>query len=303
MQESQASVSNSWVSAPLPVIAADGAEADLLLVIPLDVSLGLLYWLPAMGVAAKHYLPLAEALAARGIAVALHEWRGIGSSDQRAGRNSDWAYRELLQADLPAGIAAARQRFAGLPCWLGGHSLGGQLASLYASLHPHEHAGIALVASGSPYWRRFRQAYLIGLSYVLAPWLASLVGYLPGRRIGFGGNEARGVIADWARSGRMGRYAAAGVSVDFEVRLAELDLPLLALRLRDDWLGPEASLAWLLGKMPRVHAEREVLTPKDLDGTPADHFAWMKSPEAVAVRIARWMEATMKAAARSAAAS
>ncbi|SFS01797.1 Predicted alpha/beta hydrolase [Dyella sp. OK004] len=303
MQESQASVFGPRVSAILPVIAADGAKADLLLVTPLHAPAGLLYWLPAMGIAAKHYLPLAEALAARGIAVTLHEWRGIGSSDQRAGRNNDWAYRELLQADLPAGIAAARERFVGLPCWLGGHSLGGQLASLYASLYPHEHAGIALVASGSPYWRRFRQAYLIGLSYVLAPWLARLMGYLPGRRIGFGGNEARSVIADWARSGRTGRYAAAGVSVDFEARLSELDLPLLALRLRDDWLGPEASLAWLLGKMPRVHAEREVLTPQDLDGTPADHFAWMKSSEAVAARIARWMAATTKTNARSAATS
>lgn len=303
MQESQASVSHSWVSATLPVIAADGAKADLLLVAPLGAPTGLLYWLPAMGVAAKHYLPLAEALAARGIAVALHEWRGIGSSDQRASRRNDWAYRELLQADLPVGIAAARQRFAGLPCWLGGHSLGGQLASLYASLHPHEHAGIALVASGSPYWRRFRQAWLIGLCYVLAPWLARLVGHLPGRRIGFGGNEARGVIADWARSGRTGRYAAAGVATDFEARLAALDLPLLALRLRDDWLGPEASLAWLLGKMPRVRAGQDVLTPQDMDGTPADHFAWMKSPEAVATHIAHWMATTMTVDARSTAAS
>ncbi|MFC4762769.1 alpha/beta hydrolase family protein [Dyella koreensis] len=296
-------MSTPLVSATLPVIAADGAKADLLLVAPSSMPTGLLYWLPAMGVAAKHYLPLAEALAARGIAVVLHEWRGIGSSDQRAGRHNDWAYRELLQTDLPAGIAVARERFADLPCWLGGHSLGGQLGSLYASLHPGEHAGIALVASGSPYWRRFRQAYLVGLSYVLAPWLARLIGYLPGRRIGFGGNEARSVIADWARSGRTGRYAAAGVPMDFEARLSELDLPVLALRLRDDWLGPEASLTWLLGKMSRVHAKQEVLTPQDLDGTSADHFAWMKSPEAVATRMARWMVAAVKADTRSAAAS
>lgn len=295
-------MSTPLASTTLTVIAADGAKADLLMVVPLGAPTGLLYWLPAMGIAAKHYLPLAEALAARGVAVTLHEWRGIGSSDQRAGRRSDWAYRALLQDDLPAGIAVARQRFAGLPCWLGGHSLGGQLGSLYASLHPGEHAGVALVASGSPYWRRFRHAHLIGLCYVLAPWLARLMGYLPGRRIGFGGNEARGVIADWARSGRTGRYAAAGVPVDFEARLSELDLPLLALRLRDDWLGPEASLSWLLGKMSRAHAEWDVLTPQDMDGTPADHFAWMKSPEAVATRMARWMAAA-NADAQSAAAS
>ncbi|WP_266171778.1 alpha/beta hydrolase family protein [Dyella subtropica] len=304
MQEPQPSIAApAFESSILPITATDGAKAELLTVAPVGEITGLLYWLPAMGVPAKHYLPLAEALAAHGVAVALHEWRGIGSSDQRAGRHNDWAYRELLQDDLPAGLKAVRERFGTLPCWLGGHSLGAQLATLYASLHPRDHSGIVLVASGSPYWRRFRQRYLIGLSYVLAPVLARLMGHLPGRRIGFGGNEARGVIADWARSGRTGRYAAADMPVDFEARLSELTLPLLGLRMRDDWLGPEASLAWLLAKMPGARCELHVLGPQDLAGTPADHFAWMKSPEAVAVRVARWMASAAAIDARNAAAS
>ena len=37
-----------------------------------------------------------------GVAVVMHEWRGIGSSDRRAGRRCNWGYRELLQDDLPA---------------------------------------------------------------------------------------------------------------------------------------------------------------------------------------------------------
>ena len=107
------------------------------------------------------------------------------------------------------------------------------------------------------------------------------MGYLPGRRLGFGGNEARGVIADWARSGRTGRYAAAGMPQDLEAALARVELPLAAVRLRDDWLGPEASLDWLLAKMPRVRASRAMLGPDELQA-PADHFSWMKTPAAVA---------------------
>ena len=61
-----------------------------------------LLWLPALGVAAKHYLPFAEVLAERGVAVFVHEWRGHGSSSLRAGRQHDWGYRELLELDLPA---------------------------------------------------------------------------------------------------------------------------------------------------------------------------------------------------------
>jgi len=274
----------------VPVLAGDGARSELLLVAAEPSPRQVLYWLPAMGMPAKHYLPLASALAARGVAVALHEWRGIGSSDRRAGRRSDWGYRELLEADLPAGLAAARARWPGAALRIGGHSLGGQLSCLYAALHPAATAGIVLVASGAPYWRRFRRGAAISTAYVLAPWLARLRGHLPGRRIGFGGNEARGVIADWARSGRTGRYAAAGMAVDFEQRLSALEQPVMALRLRDDWLGPAASLDWLLGKMPRSPHEVGVIGPADLAGRAADHFTWMKTPAEVAARIAHWVD-------------
>jgi predicted alpha/beta hydrolase len=273
----------------IPVTACDGARCELLATLPAGRWQQLLYWMPAMGMPARHYLPLAQALAVAGVAVVLHEWRGIGSSDRRAGRDCNWGYRQLLQDDLPAGMAAVRQRWPQARCWLGGHSLGGQLGLLYASLHPHDFAGMVLVASGAPYWRRFRHGWLIGAAYALAPWLAALVGHLPGRRIGFGGNEARGVIADWARSGRSGRYAVAGMTEDFERLLAALQLPVLALRLQQDWLGPPASLAWLLGKLGPAARRVETISRDDLDGTPADHFGWMKAPAPVAARIAGWL--------------
>ncbi|MDO1530319.1 alpha/beta fold hydrolase [Fulvimonas sp. R45] len=270
------------------VAAADGARSELLLLSSPAPPRRVLYWLPAMGVPAKHYLALGQALASRGVAVALHEWRGIGSSDRRAGRGCDWGYRALLELDLPAGLAAARGRWPQAEFRLGGHSLGGQLACLYASLHPAACVGLALVASGAPYWRRFRHGWAIGIAYALAPALAALCGHLPGRRIGFGGNEARGVAADWARSGRTGRYAAVGMAADFGARLAALRLPVLALRLRDDWLGPQASLDWLLGTMPHAPRRVETLAPPALEGQPADHFGWMKAPGAIADRIAEW---------------
>lgn len=275
----------------LQLAMADGARVELLCVTPAGAPRAAVYWLPAMGVPAKHYLPLAAALAAQGVAVALHEWRGIGSSSLRASRRSDWGYRELLEIDLPAGLAATRARWPQARPWLGGHSLGGQLACLYAALHPDEVTGLALVASGAPYWRRFRHGAVIGLAYALAPVLAALLGHLPGRRLGFGGNEARGVAADWARSGRTGRYAAAAMATDFEQRLAALERPVLALRLRDDWLGPAASLDWLLGKMPRAPRRHELVLPDELAGQPADHFGWMKAPATIAARIADWVAA------------
>ena len=284
------SVDDNAATEPLviPVTAADGARFELLAVLPRGDWHQLLYWLPAMGIPARHYLPMAQSLAERGIAVVLHEWRGIGSSDRRASRQCDWGYCQLLSDDVPAGMAAVGARWPQSRVRLGGHSLGGQLAMLYASLHPEAFAGLLLVASGSPYWRRFRHGWLIVAAYVVAPLLAKLAGYLPGRRIGFGGNEARGVIDDWARSGRSGCYAAKGMSQDFEIELAGVQLPVLALRLQEDWLGPPASLEWLLGKLGPGMRQIEVISRDDLGGKPADHFGWMKTPTPVAARISAW---------------
>lgn len=275
----------------LPIVAADGARSELLLVRPAGATDKLMYWLPAMGMPARHYLPLAHALASRGIAVALHEWRGIGSSDHRAGRHSDWSYRHLLVDDIPAGMAAVRMHCPQMSCWLGGHSLGGQLACLYTSLHPEQHAGIVVIASGAPYWRIFRFGPLLWVTYALAPWLARAVGYLPGRRIGFAGNEARGLITDWALTGRTGRYAAKGIDDDFERRLATLKLPVLGMRLSHDWMAPPASLEWLLGKMPAATRTTELITPAVLGSKQADHFSWMKTPDPIAERIRAWADA------------
>jgi len=273
----------------LPLHMTDGASADLVLYRPVADATAALLWVPALGVAARHYEPLALALADLGILVAVHEWRGIGSSDRRAGRRSNWGYRELLTDDLPTSLRALRGAAPSLPVFVGGHSLGGQLATLLAATTSSPLAGVALVGSGSPYWRCFKP--WVGLALVAAPLLANLVGWLPGRRVGFGGNEARGVIGDWSRTGRTGRYAGRGIDVDLEAALRAQHAPVLALRLRDDWFGPEASLAYLLGKMPEAPRHTDVIGPDSLDGARADHFAWMKAPAEIARRLAQWMSA------------
>lgn len=269
----------------LRVRAADGAEADLHLLLPEAPGGHLLYWLPALGVTARQYVPFAQALAGEGIAVALHEWRGAGSSSLRASRRVDWGYRELLRLDLPAGFAAVRSHCGDVRTVLGGHSLGGQIAVLESSLQPQAFAGLVLLASGSPWWRCFPRPRLLQAACVAVPLLARALGRFPGRRLGFGGNEARGVMADWARSGRTGRYVVDGLDEDLEASMARLELPVQAWRIADDWLGPAASLDWLLDKMPRAPREVEVLDTASL-GARADHFSWMRAPGPLSRRLA-----------------
>ncbi|MFC5568578.1 alpha/beta fold hydrolase [Lysobacter yangpyeongensis] len=265
----------------IDVQAADGHRWQLLATVPARAHSRLL-WLPAMGVAARHYLPFAQALCARGVAVFIHDWRGIGSSSLRPARDSDWGYRELLAFDLPASEAAVSAHMDGLPRILGGHSLGGQLACCHLGMNPDSASRLWLVASGSPYWRSFppRTRWWLPMAYRFLPWLAERRGFLPGRSIGFGRNESRSVIADWARSALSGRYAARGLEVDLEAGMVRLDVQAHAVVFARDWLAPVGSSHYLLSKLPRTRHRIDCLAADQL-GTRAGHFEWMKQPAAV----------------------
>lgn len=264
----------------VPVVANDGHGFTLQARIPSHPRASLL-WLGGMGIGARHYLPFAEALAERGVAVFAMDWRGLGSSTLRASRRSDWGYRELLMSDLPAAETAVAQGLPDVRRIIGGHSLGGQLASVRAGLAPDSANALWLVASGTPDFRAFppRTRWWLPGAYHLLDTIARTAGKLPGRRIGFGGEEARGVVRDWSRTGLTGRYAAAGLAVDLETALARVDLPIHAVRMGHDWLAPASSLQALLAKMPDAQAQIEVLDTV-APHVRADHYAWMKAPAA-----------------------
>ena len=274
------------------VHSADGAEADLLLTLPADARDGLL-WIPALGVPARHYQIFADELAARGIALARHEWRGIGSSSLRASRGNDWCYRELL-GDVEKSLAAAQAAAPHVRWLVGGHSLGSQFAAMAFALHRDAIAGLVVIAGGMPYWKNFPgiNAFGIRALFALAPAIARWRGYFPGRRFGFGGNEARAVMRDWAVTGRSGSYSIPTLDGDIDSALAGRQGPVLGVWLDEDWFTPRASFDHLVAKLARADITVRQLTQTDFDGIAADHFGWIKQPKPVVDRIADWIEST-----------
>ena len=109
-------------------------------------------------------------------------------------------------------------------------------------------------------------------------------GALPGRRIGFGGQEARGLIRDWSLSGLSGRYAASGLDIDLDAAMAAVEVEVHGVAMDRDWLGPESSLRFLLSKLRHSPGRVDVLGAEAL-GAHADHYAWMKKPETVVEKL------------------
>ena len=248
-----------------------------------------LLWLPALGVPARKYERLSAHLAARGIALGIHEWRGTGAHPARPSRRHDWGYRELLVEDIPATRAALAAAHPGLPVLYGGHSIGAQFAVMAAALHGGA-AGLVAVGSGVPHWRLFPGPlrWLVGAFGHVLPPLTRAVGTYPGHRLGFAGREAGQLMRDWAQTVRRGHYdGLPGLPERLGERIAALDPPFLGLRLADDRLVPAASLRALVTATGSVVSEERVLDATQL-GVAADHFAWMREPRAVADAIAGW---------------
>ena len=250
-----------------------------------------LVWIPALGVPASKYERMAQSLAARGICVAVHEWRGNDTSSWRPSRGCDWGYRELLTLDIPASFAHARANAPNVPWFVGGHSLGGQLAALYLALFPEAATGLILLATGVPDERTFRGSRRLAISLFarLVPSITRLFGYFPGDRLNWAGREAATLMRQWSGTVRTGRYADLGLPVDVEKALGQSRQPALGIRFADDWLVPEASLEALLGKLGTGDDARELFDEARL-GCRADHFRWMKAPDPVAESITRWLK-------------
>jgi predicted alpha/beta hydrolase len=274
----------------IPVSASDGHRFDLIHV-PAHAPIVSLFFIPGMGLSARQYIPLGQALAERGIETFIHEWRGLGSSSLRARRSVNWGYRELLDMDLAAAMDAVEARAGSKPLLIGGHSLGSQFTLMLAGRRQRQPDALAVVAGGSPHWRLYplrHRSFLLPIFFGL-PLLGTLFGHYPGRRVGFAGREARDVMRDWTWTGRHGHYGLASLDPDPSAGMAALTCPILGLRLKDDWFVPQRSLEGLLAHAPNCPVEECVIERLPNDA-PTDHFAWLQQPEPMAEALADFFE-------------
>lgn len=242
-----------------------------------------LIW-PAMGVRARYYRPFAAALRDAGLAVIVADLRGTGESTPAPSRACRYGYQEMA-TDVGAVLDALKPRLDGRTRLLLGHSLGGQVAVLHQALHDDDRVdGLALVAVGLPWWRRYpglRGWGVLPYTQAIAA-TARLLGVWPGW--GFGGRQAAGVIRDWAHTARTGRFPALD-GVDTEAAVRRIRTPVLAVSVDDDQYTPHETLDHLCEKLAEAPVTRHRYTVAEA-GAPLDHFTWVRASGPLAARIA-----------------
>lgn len=280
--EAPAGLEESMVDTP------DGARLALRLLPHPDPAAPVVLVLPAMAIKAKFYLPLLKAFHAAGLTAAVADLRAQGDSTPKLGEGPGFGYRELLEVDLPAVAATLRARFPQAPLHLFGHSVGGQLALLYAAAEPEGVASVTTIGTGSVYWRSFPAQRRLPI-LATTQWVG-LVCRVRGNWPGGGGigPMTGGVMADWVRHARTGRYRPRGSARDYDRLLAGLALPVLAVSLDNDPLGPEPTVRFLCERMPAAKLARW-----HIDGSSGlkhlGHASWVKDSDLVGPAVAAWM--------------
>ncbi len=252
--------------------------------------------IPAMGMRAAKYQNLLFSLSEQvGLSVASFDLRGNGASSARAARSkkpySNFGYHELLELELPAAVDALKQRLQLGKIVLFGHSLGGQVAILGQAIDIKEIQGIVLSASCSVYYRGWPVPGRYGLFALsqLAALIARLMGYFPGRKLGFGNREAKTIMIDWARNCRSGEYRLVGSVRDFRVELKEQQIPILALNYQDDLFAPPSATQYLSNFLPLSPVTQITFSAKQLGLKKADHFSWLQSPDVPVGAVKNWL--------------
>ncbi|MBJ7354746.1 MAG: alpha/beta fold hydrolase [Thermoleophilaceae bacterium] len=251
---------------------------------PAEQSAPVIVLLAAMGTPAKYYDRFVHGLTRRGHPVVRVRWRDEDRDFPL--NNPNYGYADLAEVDAPAAINWTREQFGENPVVVG-HSLGGQIASISAA-GAGPLAGIAVIASGTNYWRGsgLRWALGVGAVSVIAPLIVRIFGYWPGGRLGFGGRQTANVIRDWARLGRTGRFEPEHAKTDLEGSLKEYDGPLLSLTIAGDVYVSRGATESLLTKLTSARIERERWKPDE--HAHRGHFGWTRAENRPAEIIHEW---------------
>lgn len=249
---------------------------------------------PATGVLARYYHRYAAFLAGHGHDVITYDYRGIGGSRPAALRGCGYRGSDWGTLDFAAVLEEAERLAQGRPIMVVGHSIGGFIPGLAPRMD--RCAAMLTVGAQYAYWRDYARWARLShcLKWHLAmPAITALLGYFPGRRIGWLEDLPAGVAFEWAfRGARMEQSLPRAERAEIIRRLAAFQGPLLAVTTSDDPFGTPAAIARGLSYYTGARRSLAVIEPADIGCERVGHFDLFHSRhrDTFWKSSARWLE-------------
>lgn len=256
---------------------------------------------PATGVVQGYYEGFARYLTGLGLSAVTYDYRGTGRSRPASLRACRVSMSDWINEDIAAITGWAMTQLPELALLAVGHSVGGHAIGLSpdsnklrAAVFVASHAGVTATIRG--WFERTRVWFLMRIA---APVLCSLVGYMPGRRLGLFEDLPRGVMMQWSRWTSLPRYFFDDPALDAARRMGEVRIPILVLGFDDDpWANPDA-IDLLISHLPNAPIERRQYGPRDAGVAVIGHMGFFRRRcETVLWReVGAWLLAHSQAAA------
>ncbi|QUS41611.1 alpha/beta fold hydrolase [Tardiphaga alba] len=234
---------------------------------------------PATGVLARYYHPYARYLAENGFSVLTYDYRGIGLSRPTNLRSARFRWRDWGELDFAAAIDCMRScRPSGLLAVVG-HSIGGFLPGF--APNAGEVDRLLAIAGQFAYWRDYgasHRARLLMRWHIVMPLLTSIVGYFPGKRLGWLEDLPAGVAYEWSR--RRSRLELSYPEYERDAllhRFASLQADILAIGVSDDEYGTPRAIQRGLEYYAGSNRTQLLLKPSDLGCQAIGHFSLFHS--------------------------
>ena len=239
---------------------------------------------PATSVRSLYYARFADYLHAHGCDVLTYDYRGIGESAHGSlrGLPADWI--DWGTCDFEGVLRYVAAHFPGQPIDVAAHSIGGFVIGLAGSSHRLRR--IFTMGAQFAYWRDYapnERTRMVLRWHVVMPLLARVLGYVPGKRLGWMEDTPKGVALDWARMGprfelslRRGRRLPDDVPDRMALvrRFGQVRAPILALGIDDDPFGTVPAIDRLLDYYRHSERHHLRLAPAAMGQDEIGHFAF-----------------------------
>lgn len=228
----------------------------------------------ATSVRCRYYSRFADYLFAQGFDVLTYDYRGIGESRPTSMRGLRASWSDWGRLDFEAMLQYAAEQFPGQPVDVVGHSFGGWAIGLAPSAVQVRR--VVMVGAQFAYWRDYaadQRWRLFAKWHVLMPVLARLLGYFPGKRLGWLEDTPAGVALDWATPTPRYEQRPSGRRLP-ALPFAEVGAATLAISLTDDPFGTVAATERLLAYLAHAAPAHLRIAPVDISVDEIGHFAF-----------------------------